>query len=105
VSAPLNKEAFHLAGYEYADELAYLAHITGSRDTFILGVMSSVWTAAVTGHIPFRNIADRVKKDRILRYINKMHDVLKRAGFAKPRIAVAASSHPCGRSIREGSSR
>ena len=28
VSAPLNKEAFHLAGYEYADELAYLTHIT-----------------------------------------------------------------------------
>lgn len=90
VSAPLNKEAFHLAGYQYADELAYLTCITGSKDTFILGVTGPIWTVAVTEHVPFREIADRVKKDRILWHIRKMHDVLTKLGVAKPRIAVAA---------------
>jgi 4-hydroxythreonine-4-phosphate dehydrogenase len=35
VSAPLNKEAFHLAGYAYVDELAYLADLTNSPAPFI----------------------------------------------------------------------
>lgn len=90
VSAPLNKEAFHLAGYCYADELSYLAYLTRSKDTFSLGIIGSLWTVAVTGHIPFREIADRIKKDRILWYINKLNEVLKKVGFAKPKIGVAA---------------
>jgi 4-hydroxy-L-threonine phosphate dehydrogenase PdxA len=94
VSAPLNKEAFHLAGYPYTDDLAYLADLTRSQGTFILGVISdvagSIWTVAVTEHVPFRDIVDLVKKDRILWAIGRMHDVLTRVGFADPRIAVAA---------------
>ncbi len=90
VSAPLNKEAFHLAGYQYRDELAYLADLTGSPETFILGVMGSVWTVAVTEHISFREIVDLIKQDRVRWCIGKLHDALKKAGFADPRIAVAA---------------
>jgi 4-hydroxythreonine-4-phosphate dehydrogenase len=90
VSAPLNKEAFHLAGYEYADELEYLAKFTGSQNTFMFGVANSVWTVMVTEHIAFRRIVEFVKKDRILRYIHQIQDVLKQVGIPKPRIAVAA---------------
>ena len=90
VSAPLNKEAFHLAGYQYLDELAYLADLTASPEPYILGVMGSVWTVSVTEHIPFRDIADLIKKERVIRYIGYMRDALKEAGFTDPRIAVAA---------------
>jgi 4-hydroxythreonine-4-phosphate dehydrogenase len=90
VSAPLNKEAFHLAGYQYADELEYLADLTQSPETFILGVANSIWTVAVTEHIPFRDIADLIKKDRVLRHICRLHDALKKAEFKDPRTAVAA---------------
>ena len=90
VSAPLNKEAFHLAGYEYADELEYLADFTGSQDTLMFGVASSIWTVMVTEHIAFREIIGFVKKDRILSYIHHMQDLLKKVGNAEPRIAVAA---------------
>ncbi len=90
VSAPLNKEAFHLAGYHYLDDLAYLADLTQSRETFILGVMGSVWTAAVTEHVSFGDIVGLINKDRVLCYIGRMHDALRKAGLADPRIAVAA---------------
>jgi len=90
VSAPLNKEAFHLAGYEYADELEYLAEFTGSQNTFMFGVANSIWTAMVTEHIAFREIVKFIRKDRILWYIHQMKDVLKQAGIPEPRIAVAA---------------
>jgi 4-hydroxythreonine-4-phosphate dehydrogenase len=90
VSAPLNKEAFHLAGYEYADELEYLADFTGSQNTFMFGVASSIWTVMVTEHIAFRDILKFIKKDRILSFIRQMQDVLKQIGISEPRIAVAA---------------
>jgi 4-hydroxythreonine-4-phosphate dehydrogenase len=90
VSAPLNKEAFHLAGYPYLDELAYLAELTRSPEPFIMGVMDRVWTVTVTEHLPFRDIVDLVKKDKILLRIHEMHEALHRVGLSSPRIAVAA---------------
>jgi 4-hydroxythreonine-4-phosphate dehydrogenase len=90
VSAPLNKEAFHLAGYKYADELEYLADITKSRKLFMFGVANSIWTVMVTEHIAFKEIVNFIDKDRILEYIEKMHGVLIQVGISDPRIAVAA---------------
>ena len=90
VSAPLNKEAFHLSGYQYSDELKYLAEFTGSEDTSMFGVANSIWTVTVTEHIAFKDILGLVKKDRILRYTNKMQKALNQVGIPEPRIAIAA---------------
>ena len=90
VSAPLNKEAFHLAGYNYLDELEYLGKLTNSSDICVIGAMESFWTVAATLHIPFRQIADNIKKDRVLNYIRLMEKTLKKVGIENPRIAVAA---------------
>ena len=91
VSAPLNKEAFHLAGYDYPDELAYLADLTGSQNTFIAGVIHDVvWTVALTEHVPFRDIPDAITRERVLWYIAEMDRILCKVGLNAPRIAVAA---------------
>ncbi len=90
VSAPLNKEAFHLAGYAYRDELAFLADVTGSSAPFILGVVGQTWTVTVTEHIPFKDIAGAIRRDRVLACITKLDASLRRAGYAEPRIGVAA---------------
>jgi 4-hydroxythreonine-4-phosphate dehydrogenase len=91
VSAPLNKEAFHLAGYDYLDELVYLADLTGSEHTYMMGVMADrVWTVSLTEHIPFRQIADAIKRERVMWYVVEMDEVMRRAGTSAPRIAVAA---------------
>ncbi|MFB0508200.1 MAG: PdxA family protein, partial [Thermodesulfobacteriota bacterium] len=90
VSAPLNKEAFHRAGYNYVDELEYLAEITKSPEPFVMGMMDSIWTLPVTFHIPFRDIANMIKKERVLRYIRLMDQMLRKMGLVEPKIAVAA---------------
>jgi 4-hydroxythreonine-4-phosphate dehydrogenase len=90
VSAPLNKEAFHLAGYEYADELAYLAARTGSSRCYMMGVVRSVWTMTLAEHVPFRAIAEMVKREEIRWRVLAMDRILKRSGIAEPRLAVAA---------------
>ena len=90
VSAPLNKEAFRQAGYHYLDELEYMGEITNSPEPFIMGVMDSIWTVAVTSHIPFRDVADMIKRDRVIRHIHLMDRTLRKVGLVDPRIAVAA---------------
>jgi 4-hydroxythreonine-4-phosphate dehydrogenase len=91
VSAPMNKEAFHLAGYDYLDELAYMADLSASEKTFIVGVMADrIWTVAVTEHVPFSEIVDAITEDNVEWYIVRMDEALRQVGFSAPRIAVAA---------------
>jgi 4-hydroxythreonine-4-phosphate dehydrogenase len=95
VAAPLHKEAFHLAGYDYHDELAYLTDLSGSPDPVIMGVTGnraahSVWTVAVAEHVAFRDILGLITTGRILCLVRRMEDVLRMTGLGAPRIAVAA---------------
>ena len=90
VSAPVNKEALHLAGMSQLDDLAYLADLTGSPDAFLMGVMGKIWTVAVAEHVAFADILSHINTERILWYTHRLHETLKRVGHNKPRIAVAA---------------
>ncbi|MEZ4656880.1 MAG: 4-hydroxythreonine-4-phosphate dehydrogenase PdxA [Caldilineaceae bacterium] len=97
-AAPMNKDAFHRAGYHYYDELAWLAAMTQSPEPFLVGVTSAMWTVTVTEHIPFKEIAEHIRQDRILDRTRKLYNVLVRVGFAEPRIAVAALNPHAGES-------
>jgi 4-hydroxythreonine-4-phosphate dehydrogenase len=91
VLAPMNKQGFHLAGYPFVDELAYLAAQTGSAEAISLGVIApTLWTVAVTQHLPFREIAPALTVESIVRHIRRLHDVLRTVGIEAPRLAVAA---------------
>ena len=96
VMAPMNKESFRAAGYDYFDELQFLGELTGSDDPFILGAAGPVWAVAVTEHIPFKDIVSQLSVDRIRRYIAYLHDVLRKLGLAAPRIACAALNPHAG---------
>ena len=90
VMAPMNKESFRAAGYDYFDELQFLGELTGSPDPFILGAAGSVWAVSVTEHIPFKDIVGMLTVERVRRYIEHMHRILRRLGYAAPRLACAA---------------
>ena len=96
VMAPMNKESFRLAGYNYFDELEYLGDITGCADPFILGAAGPIWAVSLTEHIPFKDIVGHIKRDRVLRYIHHMQNVLDKLGVDQPRIAVAALNPHAG---------
>ena len=90
VMAPMNKESFRAASYDYTDELQFLGELTGSDEPFILGAAGPVWAVAVTEHIPFKDIVSHITRANVRRYIEHLRDVLSRLGFEEPRIAVAA---------------
>ena len=96
VMAPMNKESFRAAGYDYVDELQFLGELTKSDDPFILGAAGPIWAVAVTEHIPFQDIVSQLSVERVCRYIKRLHGVLRKLGFAAPRIACAALNPHAG---------
>ena len=94
--APMNKESFRAAGYDYFDELQFLGQLTGSEDPYILGAAGPIWAVAVTEHIPFKDIVGQLSIERVCRYIERMHSVLRKLGCASPRIACAALNPHAG---------
>ncbi len=97
VSAPINKQALHAAGYHYRDELEYVADLTQSRDTYVIGAVSpSLWTIAVTEHVPFSAISGLITRERVLQSTHRLHNALVGVGYAEPRLAVAALNPHAG---------
>ncbi len=90
IFAPLNKQAMRLAGSPYRGELEHFAKLTGADLFGEINVLDPLWTSRVTSHVGFREIADQLSPERILRAITLLHRTMSRSGIDKPRIGVAA---------------
>ena len=94
---PFNKNAMRLAFPPYVDEIEVITAETGAtsggREFNILG---DLWNARVTSHVPLSGVAELITKDRVLDGIRLTNESMKAAGFAQPRIAVAALNPHAG---------
>ena len=89
--APLNKEAMHLGGLEFSDELHWLKHqLNWDQFCCEVNVVDDVWAGRATSHIPFRDITAHLTSKGIFDTIELMHHTLLQAGYKEPRIAVQA---------------
>jgi 4-hydroxythreonine-4-phosphate dehydrogenase len=96
VWAPINKQAFQLAGYDYPDELAFLAELTGSAEPALFGAFDGLWTACVTLHISLQEVPPAITQARVLQTIRSLERALRQAGVAAPAIAVAGLNPHAG---------
>jgi 4-hydroxythreonine-4-phosphate dehydrogenase len=96
VTAPLNKEAMHLAGFPFAGHTEILAERTGSRNYALMLVAGRFRVLHVSTHVPLRDACDRVKKEHVLQVIRLAHDVRGVWGLHRPRIAVAGLNPHAG---------
>ena len=89
--APLNKQAMKKGGMAFEDELHFFADYFGVKDYFCeFNTLGTLWTSRISSHIPLADIPKYVTKDRIKAAARLTYQTLKRAGFAQPRVAVAA---------------
>ncbi len=91
VFMPFNKKAMRLAYPGYDDEIRFIADVLKldcpARE---FNVLDALWNARVTSHIPLSAVAAEISKDLILRNLALADTCMRAAGFARPRIAVAA---------------
>ncbi len=94
---PFNKEALHLAGIGVEDELRWAKKRLGyAAEASEFNVVRGMWNGRVTSHVPLREVADLLTVERIVAAIKLADRTLKEAGFARPRIAVAALNPHAG---------
>jgi 4-hydroxythreonine-4-phosphate dehydrogenase len=89
VTAPLNKEAMHMGGYNYPGHTELLAEKSCISDYAMMLVTGNLRVIHATTHIPFKEIAKRLTTERIYITINIAQDACKALGIEHPRIVVA----------------
>jgi len=89
--SPLNKAALHAGGWRFNDEHQLFAHLTRHRGFFgEMNVLDDLWMSRVTSHVSLRTALDQITPERIDQALTLADATLRDAGFAEPRIAVAA---------------
>jgi 4-hydroxythreonine-4-phosphate dehydrogenase len=94
---PFNKKAMRLARDDYDDEIAFSAEVVGlTTPASEFNVLDKLWNARVTSHIALKDVSSRLSTERIHRALTLTDACMRRAGFANPRIAVAALNPHAG---------
>ena len=89
VTAPINKEAIHLAGSKFPGHTEMIAHLTGAKEVAMMLVADKLRVFHVTLHMSLKDAVQSIKKDRVLKTIKIAYDALRGLGIENPKIAVA----------------
>ncbi len=95
-SAPVSKEAMHLAGYDFPGQTEFIAHLTGARKYAMMLAFSVIRVFFVTNHVALREACALITESKVREVIEVAHTALQSFGMSKPLIGVAALNPHCG---------
>lgn len=88
--APLNKFAMKQGGLKHEDELHHFAQYLGVTSYFCeFNTLGGLWTARISSHVPLKDVARYIDKQRIVDATTLIYRSLQASGNAAPRVAVA----------------
>ncbi|WP_142502006.1 D-threonate 4-phosphate dehydrogenase [Klebsiella sp. 2680] len=95
-TAPLNKEALHLAGHHFPGHTEMLAHLTQTKDFAMVLYTDKLKVIHISTHVALRHFLDNLNQTRVETVIAIADSFLRRVGFSNPRIAVAGVNPHAG---------
>jgi 4-hydroxythreonine-4-phosphate dehydrogenase len=95
-TAPLNKEALHLAGHRYPGHTELLAELTGVTDYAMMLTTPKLRVIHVTTHIGLIDAVEAIDPARVERVIRLGDEALRNGGIESPRIAVCGINPHAG---------
>jgi len=95
-TAPISKEALHLAGYNYPGHTEILADLTRSREYAMMFVAGPLRVILVTIHVSLREACNLISREKVITTIRLANQTLRKFGIADPRIAVAGLNPHAG---------
>jgi len=94
---PFNKQAMRLAEPTYDDEILFTSNVLGFKGAATeFNILEGLWNARVTSHIPLAEVSENLSIERIVAALELTTTALRAAGFAPPRIGVAALNPHAG---------
>jgi len=103
-TAPINKKALQAAGVQNIDHTTILQALTGASRVWTVFQVDQLRIFFLTRHISLRNVFEHLSVDRVYEGIMGMKSELRKLGWDRPRLAVAARKSSAGRVPRGGSS-
>ncbi|HPH85910.1 MAG TPA: 4-hydroxythreonine-4-phosphate dehydrogenase PdxA [Ferruginibacter sp.] len=89
VTAPIHKNNTHSSTFNFTGHTPYLKHLFGASDVAMLMVAGNMRIGLLTEHVPVKDIAGLVTKEKIMSKLQVMNQSLKKDfGITKPKIAV-----------------
>ncbi|SEM74657.1 4-hydroxythreonine-4-phosphate dehydrogenase [bacterium A37T11] len=89
VTAPINKHNIQQDDFRFAGHTEYIQHITGATDSLMFMISENLRVGVVTGHIPVKEIPERITIQAILSKLQLINSSLKTDFWIqKPKIAV-----------------
>ncbi|MFK7806599.1 MAG: 4-hydroxythreonine-4-phosphate dehydrogenase PdxA [Saprospiraceae bacterium] len=89
ITAPINKKAMQMAGFQYPGHTEFLADRFNINNSLMLMVSDKLRIGLVTNHLPIKDVASAITKDRVAQKLALLNTTLKRDfGLDKPTIAV-----------------
>src|SRR5919199_2337207 len=95
-TAPLNKEAMHLAGHKYPGHTEILAELTDTKDYAMMLVTDELKVIHISTHVSLRVAIERARPERELAVIRLAHESLRKLGVERPKVAVAGLNPHAG---------
>ena len=96
VTAPINKEAFALAGLHWPGHTELLANLCGVADVAMMFWSEKLRVVLATVHVPLKDVPAVLTEASLLKTILLTAQSLPKFGFARPRIAVAGLNPHAG---------
>jgi 4-hydroxythreonine-4-phosphate dehydrogenase len=94
---PFNKAAMRLANPDYGDDIVYTTAVLGlAKPASEFNILGRLWNARVTSHVSLSEVASLITQKAVLEGIRLTDASMRKAGFATPRIAVAALNPHAG---------
>ncbi len=90
VTNPINKAALKDAGVPFIGHTELLASMTGEPEVTTMLATTGLQVVHVTRHVPMKQVASLITKERVLKTIHLTDVGLKDMGYPQPRLAVAA---------------
>ena len=88
-TTPINKESLHAAEVDFIGHTEIFGALTGTADPLTMFETNGLRVCFLTRHKSLRDMLDDIKKDRIIDYVERCTDALRRLGVKEGTMAVA----------------
>lgn len=103
VTAPINKEALRMGGYDWPGHTEMIAALCKVRKPVMMMAGEGLRVALVTTHMAIADLPKCITRDAVLETIRVTHkDLMRRFGLSAPRLAVCGLNPHAGEAARFG---
>lgn len=96
VTAPVSKEALHLAGERVEGQTELIGRWAGVQNHQMVAIAGPLRIMLLSRHLPLRRALDLITPERVFFHLELLHRTLLDLGIARPRIALAGINPHAG---------